>query len=261
MSRAIGELIGNAGLSSITGHNASAAPVVAEKEGARFADRLEQALAEGVRDERPEVTAEKLAEALQLQMLQQTLDMGTDSDGANSAVGVAGQLSSMISTYTTMLAQAGSSMAGSAVVDNQPASVNPVATSPTDGGSFDSIISRASQRYRIDPSLVKAVIKAESNFNPTATSPVGAQGLMQLMPATARSLGVTNSLDPEQNIMAGTRYLRDMLDRYNGDVDSALAAYNWGPGNVDRRGVTGALPRETRDYLARVKQLYASYQA
>jgi len=77
------------------------------------------------------------------------------------------------------------------------------------------------------------------------------------MPATARSLGVSDSFDPEQNVMAGTRFLKDMLHRYNGNVDAALAAYNWGPGNVDKR--PEHLPRETRDYLVRVKQLYASY--
>jgi len=82
---------------------------------------------------------------------------------------------------------------------------------------------------------------------------------MQLMPATARSLGVNDSFDPEQNVMAGTRFLGDLLQRYNGDLDSALAAYNWGPGNVDKR--PDRLPRETRDYLAKVKQLYSSYSA
>jgi soluble lytic murein transglycosylase-like protein len=82
---------------------------------------------------------------------------------------------------------------------------------------------------------------------------------MQLMPGTARSLGVNDSFDPEQNVMAGTRFLRDLLDRYNGNVDSALAAYNWGPGNMDRR--PEHMPRETQNYLVRVKQLYASYSA
>jgi soluble lytic murein transglycosylase-like protein len=79
------------------------------------------------------------------------------------------------------------------------------------------------------------------------------------MPGTARALGVTDSLDPEQNVMGGTRFLRDLLKRYNGNLDSALAAYNWGPGNVDRK--PEHLPRETRDYLVRVKQIYNSYSA
>jgi soluble lytic murein transglycosylase-like protein len=116
---------------------------------------------------------------------------------------------------------------------------------------------RASQKYGVEAGLIKAVIRAESDFNPQAVSHAGARGLMQLMPATARSLGVSDSFDPEQNVMGGTRFLKDMLQRYNGNVDAALAAYNWGPGNVDRR--PDHLPRETRDYLARVKQLYTSY--
>ncbi len=88
-------------------------------------------------------------------------------------------------------------------------------------------------------------------------SHAGAKGLMQLMPGTARALGVNDSFDPEQNIMAGTRFLGDLLNRYNGDLDSALAAYNWGPGNVDKR--PDRLPRETRDYLVQVKRLYTAY--
>jgi soluble lytic murein transglycosylase-like protein len=83
---------------------------------------------------------------------------------------------------------------------------------------------------------------------------------MQLMPSTARGLGVKDSFNPEQNVMAGTRFLKDMLNRYNGNLDSALAAYNWGPGNVDRKG-TSSLPHETREYLAKVKTYYNQYTA
>lgn len=121
---------------------------------------------------------------------------------------------------------------------------------------LDQLIERASRRYGVESGLVRAVIKAESNFNPRAVSAAGAQGLMQLMPATAKGLGVTDAFDPEQNVMAGTRFLKSLLDRYEGNLDAALAAYNWGPGNVDRK--PERLPRETRDYLAKVKQYYSS---
>jgi len=117
--------------------------------------------------------------------------------------------------------------------------------------SFDDIIQRASRSYGVDERLIRAVIRAESGFRVDAVSPAGARGLMQLMPATARQLGVSDPFDPEQNVMAGTRFLRDLLKRYGGDVDRALAAYNWGPGNVDRHGMR--LPSETRAYIARVK--------
>jgi hypothetical protein len=129
--------------------------------------------------------------------------------------------------------------------------------SVSDASWLNPVILRASQKFGVDAGLIRAVIQAESDFNPQAVSHAGARGLMQLMPATARSLGVSDSFDPEQNVMAGTRFLKDLLQRYGGDVDSALAAYNWGPGNVDKR--PDHLPRETRTYLARVKQLYASY--
>jgi len=115
------------------------------------------------------------------------------------------------------------------------------------------IIDRASKKYHVDPELIKAVVRVESDFDANSTSPKGAMGLMQLMPETAEELGVKNCYDPVENIMAGTCYLKNLLDRYDGNVSLALAAYNWGMGNVERH--PEKLPRETRTYIARVNNL------
>lgn len=117
--------------------------------------------------------------------------------------------------------------------------------------SLDAIFQKASEKYDVPVSLLKAIGKAESNFNPNAVSGAGAQGVMQLMPATAKSLGVTNSFDAEQNIMGGAKYIKQMLDRYDGNTKLALAAYNAGSGNVQKYG--GIPPfKETQNYVKKV---------
>jgi len=123
------------------------------------------------------------------------------------------------------------------------------------GQDFDSPISEAAAKYDLDPALIRAVIQVESNHNPGAVSPVGAQGLMQLMPKTAAEMGVTNAFDPAQNIEGGTRYLRQLLNRYQGNRRLALAAYNWGMGNLENR--PEALPKETQQYILKVEKAYS----
>jgi soluble lytic murein transglycosylase-like protein len=131
----------------------------------------------------------------------------------------------------------------------------PSLTPPPKPQSLNEVINTISDRHHIDPDFINSVIHAESGFNPRAVSPKGARGLMQLMPGTASKLGVSNSFDPSANVEGGTRYLSELLERYNFDVVKALAAYNAGPGRVEQyRGVPPYY--ETRVYVAKIVRDY-----
>lgn len=249
---------------------------------ARFSDRLDAALDRGLipSDVAPEAV-QHAAELLHLTALRSSIEQLSDHPSDSGGLSLP-----MAALSASALPQAAASLqAYMANVDNgegarplrasgqplpepekEPGPRAPeqigrrneqVVTDSPRSANLEQTIAKASQRYGVDAGLIKAVIKAESNFNPRAVSHAGAQGLMQLMPATARGLGVSDPFDPEQNVLGGTRFLKGLLERYHGDLDSALAAYNWGPGNVDRR--PDRLPRETREYLVKVKQYYAAY--
>jgi soluble lytic murein transglycosylase-like protein len=134
------------------------------------------------------------------------------------------------------------------------------ATGAAVGGQFSDLINAAAQKYGVDPALLKGLIRQESNFNPNAKSPAGAAGLCQLMPGTAAALGCTNPLDPAQAIDAGAKYLSQQLKAFGGDPRKALAAYNAGPGAVQRYG--GVPPyAETQNYVRAVMGFADQYRS
>lgn len=134
-----------------------------------------------------------------------------------------------------------------------------LSSSKNSGIDLDSIFQAASKKYNVPVNLLKAVAKVESNFHPNATSRCGAMGIMQLMPRTAKWLGVTDAYDPEQNIMGGAKYLSKLLNQYNGDVGLTLAAYNAGPGTVRKYG---GIPPFAQGYVNKVlKNCGGEFQA
>jgi len=156
---------------------------------------------------------------------------------------------SLPANFSYSRTETGVKITGSGYVTSAPAvRVNPRAT------QFEALIDQHATANGLSPALVRAVIQTESAFNPRAVSHVGAMGLMQLMPGTARELGVVDPFDPNDNIRGGTKYLRTLLDRFDGKVELALAAYNAGPGAVER--YDGIPPyRETRNYVAKLSNM------
>jgi soluble lytic murein transglycosylase-like protein len=140
------------------------------------------------------------------------------------------------------------------------ATKNPNVTAQWTPTAVDGLIDDVSRRHSVDPNLVRAMIKVESNFNPRARSRKGAMGLMQLMPSTARELNVNNPYDPAQNLDGGIRHIKSLLEQNGGDVSLSLAAYNAGQGAVNRHG---GVPRykETQSYVKRITQMYAGNNA
>lgn len=128
-----------------------------------------------------------------------------------------------------------------------------------DVSKYDELINKAANKFKLDSALIKAIIKAESNFNHRAVSRVGAQGLMQLMPKTASSMNVEDSFHPEKNIEGGARYLRYLINTYKGDLTLALAAYNAGEKAVAKYNYNVPPYRETQNYVKRVFSFYKSY--
>jgi soluble lytic murein transglycosylase-like protein len=163
---------------------------------------------------------------------------------------------------TAFASQLASATATTATTSTAPGymSVSAGASELPSDTPFGAEITAAAKRYGIDPALLAGLVKQESGFNPNAGSPAGARGLTQLMPGTAAGLGVTNLLDPAQSLDGGAKYLRRQLDAFGGDVTKALAAYNAGPGAVQRYG--GVPPyAETQNYVRAVQANAAAYRA
>ncbi|WP_456271796.1 lytic transglycosylase domain-containing protein [Bacillus sp. AK031] len=180
------------------------------------------------------------------QMLNETLSSHVNQQPIQEKLGSVNQLFPLLNNGNFLMSKTAASYMSKAET---------LSSNNKSDSSIDSIISKAAELYKLPRKLISAVISQESNFNSNAVSHAGASGLMQLMPATARSLGVTDIFDPEQNILAGTKYLRQMMDKYDGNLEMALAAYNAGPGNVDK--YSGIPPfKETIQYVQKVSQKF-----
>jgi len=185
--------------------------------------------------------------------VQQRIAEITGAPAPGAPAGAPGSFASMVQAAMDPSPAPGSpASSGAGAPSDAPAMVPPA--------QIDQLVSQNAGRWGVDPALVKAIIANESGFNAHATSKTGAQGLMQLMPGTAAGLGVTDSYDPGQNVFGGTRYIRGLLDRFHGDMRLAIAAYNAGPGAVEK--YNGVPPyAETQNYVQNVLASYDKYRA
>jgi soluble lytic murein transglycosylase-like protein len=188
----------------------------------------------------------------------QLLVSAAAAPGGNGGQDFASQLTAATSAALPAASVATAAPAPAAASATSGAAATPSALPP--GVPYGAEITAAAQRHGIDPALLAGLVRQESNFDPTAGSPAGARGLTQLMPGTAAGLGVTDVTDPLQSLEGGAKYLKQQLDTFGGDVTKALAAYNAGPGAVQRYG--GVPPyAETQNYVRAVQANAAAYRA
>lgn len=177
---------------------------------------------------------------------------GLSAAGAAGSGSFASLVQAAISSQEAPVAQNAPDSSAEVAAPGAPAIVPPE--------QIEKLVGSNAAQFGVDPALVKAIIANESGFNANATSNVGAQGLMQLMPGTASGLGVTNAYDPAQNVWGGTKYIKGLLDRFNGDPRLAIAAYNAGPGAVEK--YNGVPPyAETQNYVQNVLASYQKYRS
>ncbi|MEG0771766.1 transglycosylase SLT domain-containing protein [Clostridium sp.] len=212
---------------------------------------------------------EGLAQMLQMGMLSKVFGGGEDSSGSEGFQMVLGALVKALNDKqqgNKIGIDSNNQFDGVHINDLVLRSLNNTAvsavnTNKTEGERIELAIKEASKKHGVDEELIRAIIKVESDFNPKVKSSAGAMGLMQLMPENVKYYGVKDPYNIEENIDAGTRHIKDYLKMHNNDLDMALAAYNFGPGNMRKRGITGEehfykLPTETKNYLVKIRKYY-----